>query len=219
MSTDEYNRAMESLQANVREAKNLADQKARNQEQQYWDPNTKRLRFEMPHVSPGNTHRGEEDDDTNKLLDSLPETPSLLSLPNPPNISESYMEDLNLGSPAVNSSNKRKEAFQQAVNSPAPSTTSLRNLPRVHSLALSDFSVSDTNVFDDDGEFVNPFEDESGIAKKIMRSRHGDSGDWNERPYLTAEYLRNLSSNEDVNGDQPHHVEPYHSDEHDETER
>jgi hypothetical protein len=211
MSTDDYNRAMESLQSNVREAKDLADQEDHcHHEQQYWDPNTKKLRFEMPHVSPGNNN-DDTDEDTNKLLDSMPETPSLLSLPNPPNSSETYMEDLNLGSPVQNSNSGRRDAFQQAINTPAPS---FRNMPRVHSLALSDFSMSDTNgVFDDDGEFVNPFEDESGIAGKVMRSRHEGSNDNpKDRLISSAEYLRNLSSTED-NHTEPHHVEPCHSDE------
>ncbi|KAL3939624.1 MAG: hypothetical protein SGARI_001304, partial [Bacillariaceae sp.] len=89
LSTDEYNRAMENLQANVREAKDLADQKERQQEGQYWDPNTKRLRSQIPPVSLGHNHDGDDnDDDTTKFLASLPEPPSLLSLPTPPHICE-----------------------------------------------------------------------------------------------------------------------------------
>lgn len=201
LPTDDYNQAMENLQANVREAQDLAEQQERQQpqqpaqsnivapltsnkdfQQQYWDPNTKRLRFDhTAHVSPGTNNH-----DETQLLDAFSETPPLLSLPNPPT-SESHVEELRLGSPAIMS----------------PAASALKSLPRVHSLAFSDVSALDTNgVFDDDGEFVNPFEDESGIASKVMKSRQVGGN--------MSDHLRNLSSNEDINPAEPHHVEPYY---------
>lgn len=182
LPSDEYSRAMENLQANVREAKDLADQKQRQQQQgQDWEQNSKRVRLmekNTPHVSPGSEHYPGV-----KLMDSFSETPPLLSVPTPPG----RMESFDLGS-----SQKPEEAFQQAMNAPAPPT---KSLPRVHSLALSDYSMSDTNVFDENGNFVNPFEDESNIANNVLRSRQTSHGQ-----RFSADYLRNLSSNEDNNG-------------------
>ncbi|KAG7347808.1 hypothetical protein IV203_016513 [Nitzschia inconspicua] len=183
LPSDEYNLAMEKLQANVRDAKALADEKDTQQEEQDWETNSKRARLieeNTPLVSPGTgDHYGV------KLLDEFSETPPLLSVPAP---SSDRMESLRLGQ----SSHSTKDAFHHAVHAPAPTT---RSLPRVHSLAFSDFSMSDTNVFDENGEFVNPFEDESNIAKKVLSSRQTSNGNSYRR--LSSEYLRNLSSNED----------------------
>lgn len=203
LPSDEYNQAMEKLQANVREAKKLADQTQRRQQeqeqqaeqQQYWEPNSKRVRLDenLPHVSPGTDRHSEGIN----LLDGFTETPPLLSTT--PSSSAERMDPLSLDG---TSQHKPKDAFMQSVNSPAPST--LRSLPRVHSLAFSDISTYDNNVFDEDGEFINPFDDESMIANKVLRSRQTSNGNngsnGNSRRRLSSEYLRNLSSSNDESG-------------------
>jgi hypothetical protein len=184
MPADEYNRAIECLQANVQQAKELTDQQEKmeqgesspqQQRQQFWDPVSKTDRLMDERASQKHYEV--------PAVDDLAETPPLLSMPPPPE----RMESLSLVSPY-----EPKEAYHQTLNLSTPPT---RCLPRVHSLALSDFSTSDTNVLDGDGEFINPFEDESNIASKVKRSRQISNG--NKR--YPTDYLRNLSSDDSIN--------------------
>jgi hypothetical protein len=52
--------------------------------------------------------------------------------------------------------------------------------------------MSDTNVFDEEGSFINPFEDESDIARKVLLSKNHKSSSKNGQPESSP--LRNISS-------------------------
>jgi hypothetical protein len=211
---------MENLQANVQEAKSLAEQREQQQQQQLlqqqlqqqqpspvppiiapltsnkafkekygWSP-IKRSRVEQPAGS----------SDTVLTLEPLPavdlygDTPPLMSAPTPP-IGEMY--PLRLDSPR-----KKENYYSGGTN--GHGSISGRGLTRVHSLALSDFSMSDTNVLDDDGRFIDPFADESDIANKVLSSKtqYGD-GKGNGTHASSPGMLRNISSNGESYSEHP----------------
>ena len=206
LPTDEYNQAMENLQANVQEAKSLAaKQDSGNTQQQqqqqqtrllpppppppssffqqkYYSPINKRARIDAPiNVQEGKqSNYNNNNNNGDPYVDSFGETPPLMAVPTPP---------INDDSPPLrlDSSSRKRGLYQYGKNG---STGSSNNgLQRVHSLALSDFSMSDTNVFDEEGSFVNPFEDESDIANKVLLGKNHKSNNKNG-----SAPLRNISS-------------------------
>jgi len=215
LPTDEYNQAMENLQANVREAKSLAEKQQQEEsspqrpqvvaplmsnsdfKQKYWSPINKRPRFDYPFSSSQNTTPSNNYDynDVNSSneppsIDVFGETPPLMAAPTPPIHDE--MPPFRLDSPPKKQSFNGRSSSSSSRNGQG----SRSGLTRVHSLALSDFSMSDTNVLNDHGEFVNPFEDESDIADRLLLDTSDKSNPGNnEQNGTSQETLRNLSSN------------------------
>jgi hypothetical protein len=216
LPTDEYNQAIEHLVANVREAKSLAaqqeDGETRQQQQQqqpqqqqirplipppltsnqvfqekYYSPINKRARIDAPiNVQ----EEAQRNDNNVPYVDSFGETPPLMAAPTPPIYDD--LPPLRLDSP----NKKQRGPYQYGKNG---STSSNSGLQRVHSLALSDFSMSDTNGFEEDGSFVNPFEDESDIANKVLLGRNHQNRAGRTGNHGEHSPLRNLSSNGEDN--------------------
>jgi hypothetical protein len=202
LTTDVYNRTLEKLQENVREAQATAydeeQQELRQQVEQYSDggagiiaPLTSNKNFAERYGSPAKGYRfdtapisaqtsiGVEVPLLNvgyAIIDGTAETPPLVPAPAPAVI----IAPLNLGG----SSNGSKRYGSSALRNG-------KGLTRVHSLALSDFSTADLNSAQD--EFVNPFADESDVGNGV--SIDDSEVEQSSVPLATTgATLRNLSS-------------------------
>jgi hypothetical protein len=163
MSTD---KALETLQKNVQEAKHLADQ----QRPVTIPPLVSNKVFEQRYSRPEKRARVEENNLKNFQFDPSAETPPLTSAPQP-HIGE--IPPLHLGI----------QGIQRTYKTSGGSSSRSGGLLRSHSLALSDLSARDFT--DADEEFVNPFADESDIVNRNDLPRPHPS-----------RLLRNISSDE-----------------------
>lgn len=230
LPVDQYNRAIEQLEENAREAQSQAIDEAESERKQqqhhqqqypaggigiiapltsnkefaerYWSPPSKRPRIDddrIVHAAAPSMDggvrvmaaypRGIAD---TEVVDVMADTPPLIPAP-APFMADTGMAAFNLGSSS--SSNGLKRNWSTGLRNTG------RGITRTHSLAFSDVNPSDLDV--EDGDFVNPFADESDVASKVLLLDDlGDDGQstTTSAPETPGAMLRNLSSNEGING-------------------